>query len=331
MPEDTLNPHADNPFPFSDSNKRYHTYDYAMRRRFGCKVARVSLNAGFLCPNIDGKKGRGGCTFCSPSGSGEFGGDPRMPLARQFMAVSREISKKWNTHTFIAYLQAHTNTYAPVEVLREAYTQALTCPGVVGLSIATRPDCLPHEVCKLLSEFDKRTFLTVELGLQTVHARTADAMNRCCSYQEFLEGYRRLRAYGIRIGVHLINGLPGESPDDMLETARAVAGLSPDFVKIHMLCILEGSPLAAYYRENPFPLLNLHEYAAVVCSQLELLPPQCVIGRLTGDGAPGLLLAPDWTKKKLTVLNEIDKGLVRRDSWQGKYYHPGLNLSAPMP
>lgn len=307
-----------NPFPYSDSNKRYHTYTCFLSRRFGGKVSRVPLNAGFTCPNLDGTKGRGGCVYCSPAGSGEFGGDPRLPIREQFSQVAARMAGKWDTPRHIAYFQARTNTYAPADTLRRLYEEALACPGVVGLAVATRPDCLPDEVCGLLGELARRTYLTVELGLQTAHDVTGERINRCHSYADFLEGAGKLRARGVPFGVHLIDGLPGETHDMMVETAKRVGGLRPHLVKIHLLHLLEGTALAREYREKPFPLMSRDEYVQTVCDQLEWLPSECVIGRLTGDGDPETLIGPDWSRKKLCVLNEIDKELARRDSWQGK-------------
>ena len=189
-----------NPFPYSDSNKRYHTYTCFLSRRFGGKVSRVPLNAGFTCPNLDGTKGRGGCVYCSPAGSGEFGGDPRLPIREQFSQVAARMAGKWDTPRHIAYFQARTNTYAPADTLRRLYEEALACPGVVGLAVATRPDCLPGEVCALLGELARRTYLTVELGLQTVHDATGERINRCHSYADFLAGVEKLRARGVPFG-----------------------------------------------------------------------------------------------------------------------------------
>ena len=305
-------------FLYSDSNKRYHTYSYAMRRRFGGKVMRVSLNAGFTCPNIDGTKGRGGCVFCSPSGSGEFGGNPAESIAAQFTQVAGRMSEKWDTPLRIAYFQAHTNTYAPVAVLRRLYEQALACPGVVGLAIATRPDCLSDDVCALLEELSRRTYLTVELGLQSIHDETGRQINRCYGYDTFLSGYERLHARNIPVGVHIINGLPGETRRMMVETARTLARLDLHLVKIHLLHVLEGTQLAKLWRAGAFELMTRETYVQTVCDQLEELPAECIVGRLTGDGDPDTLLGPEWSRKKLCVLNEVDKELLRRNSWQGR-------------
>lgn len=306
-----------NPFPYSDGNKRYHTYDYAMRRRFGGKVARVCLDAGMTCPNLDGTKGRGGCVYCTPMGGGEFAGDGRVPIREQLADGMARMTGKWPAVGFIAYFQAHTNTYAPPARLRALYEEALSPPGVLGLAVATRPDCLPDEVCDLLAEFAKRTYLTVELGLQTVHDATGERINRCHTMDEFLYGYDKLRARGINAGVHLINGLPGEDPEMMVESARRVGELRPHLVKLHMLYVAENTALARWYRDGAVPMMSREEYVRVVCRQLELLPPETIIGRITGDGAPDGLLAPEWSRKKLCVLNEIDKELSRLGTCQG--------------
>lgn len=308
----------DNPFPYSDDNKRYQTYTYYLRHRFGGKVSRVSLNGGFTCPNLDGTKGRGGCIYCSPSGSGEFAGSPTQPIPQQFREVAQRMGEKWDTGRHIAYFQARTNTYAPVERLRELYQQALDCPGVVGLAISTRPDCLPPPVCALLGELAQKTYLTVELGLQTIHDPTGRKINRCHTYGDFLEGYRKLRDQGVLVGVHLIDGLPGESHEQMVETAQALGELELHLVKIHLLHVLEDTPLAELYRGGGLRLLEREEYVSIVCDQLERFPAEFVLGRLTGDGAPQALIGPQWSRKKLCVLNEIDKELVRRNSWQGR-------------
>lgn len=307
-----------NPFPYSDDNKRYQTYSYYLRHRFGCKVSRISLNAGLSCPNLDGTKGTGGCSYCSPSGSGDFGGKPSQTITEQFADVADRMAEKWDTRKHIAYFQARTNTYAPVEHLRKLYQEALQCPGVVGLSIATRPDCLPEDVCDLLGELAQKTYLTVELGLQSICDETGRRINRCHTYEDFLQGYEKLRRRGVLVGVHIINGLPGETPDMMQKTAEKLADLDLHLVKIHLLHVLKGTRLAQEYEQGQFPLLSKEDYVQIICSQLEQFPQEFVIGRLTGDGAPDLLIGPQWSLKKLCVLNAIDQELVRRNSWQGK-------------
>lgn len=310
----------ENPFPYSDSNKRYHTYAYYLKKRFGGKVSRISLNGGFTCPNIDGTVGTGGCIYCSPAGSGEFAGDPAIPIREQFAQGAALMGQKWDTQMHIAYFQARTNTYAPVPVLRRLYEEALSCPGVVGLSIATRPDCLPDETCDLLAELSRRTYLTVELGLQTIHDKTGRLINRCHTYEQFLEGYRKLRQRGILVGAHLINGLPGETPEMMAESVKALAQLDLHLMKLHLLYITEGTPLAALWRAGKVRSLEPEEYTRIVCDQIELIPSRIVLGRITGDGAPDTLLAPQWSRKKLCVLNSVDQELARRGSYQGFRY-----------
>ena len=308
---------AQNPFPHSTDNKRYHTWNYHLRQKFGGKVFKVPLNAGFTCPNLDGSKGTGGCIFCANGGGGAAPGAAAGELSRQFEAGRDALHRKWPQAQYIAYFQSNTNTYAPLERLRELFEAALRPPGVVGLAVATRADVLNEETACYLAQLSRRTYLTVELGLQTAHDETGGRINRCHTYAEFLEGYRLLADRGIPVCVHLINGLPGESGPMMLETARRVAALRPHSVKIHMLHLLRGTPAAAMWSRGAFSLLGRAEYVDIVCRQLELLPPETVIQRLTGDAPLGELLAPQWTRKKFVVLNEIDKELARRDTMQG--------------
>ncbi|MBQ8248726.1 MAG: TIGR01212 family radical SAM protein [Clostridia bacterium] len=310
-----------NPFPYSDSNKRYYSYDYFLRRKFGAKCAKLPLDGGFTCPNRDGTRGVGGCIYCSERGSGDFCSDSSLDILSQLRDAYARLSKKWESPKCIAYFQAFTNTYAPLSVLREKYESALTFPEVVGISVATRADCLADDVCEYLAELAERTFLTVELGLQTVHDSTAAYINRGHTFAEFVSGYEKLRnASGkINIGVHLINGLPHETAEMMLESAREVAKLRPDQLKLHLLHVIEGTELASIYRSGEFECLTLEEYADIVVRQLEIMPRETVIGRLTGDGMADTLIAPEWSRKKLVVMNTIDKLMFERDTWQGKY------------
>lgn len=304
-----------NPFPNSDSNKRYFTYDYFLRRKFGRKCAKISLDAGLSCPNIDGRKGRGGCDYCS----GRFV-IPALPsLSEQFEAQKAVMTRKWGENAaFIPYLQAHTNTYAPTARLREIYEEALSLPGIVGLNIATRADCLSDSTVRLLREIGGRTYLTVELGLQTTNDATAERINRRHSYADFLRGYEKLE--GLNVCVHIINGLPGEDRETMLKTARDVAELHPAGVKLHLLHILRGTALAEAYAAGSFDAMTLEAYVDVTVDQLELFPPDVYIGRVTGDGVKDELIAPLWSLKKFVVMNSIDREFVRRGSWQGIYY-----------
>lgn len=307
----------ENKFKYSLDNKRYHTWNYHLNRMFGEKVFKVALNGGFTCPNIDGTKGYGGCTYCL-SGSGDFAGDPCHSVLRQFEEVKERMHKKWPKAKYIPYFQANTNTYAPVSVLKEKFEPVLAQDGVVGLSVATRADCLMPDVLDYLEELSKRTYLMVELGLQTIFDETGDRINRCHTYSEFLTGYNELKKRGINTCVHLILGLPGETGEMMRESAKAVAKLQPSCVKLHLLHILKGTRLAQQYENGEFKTLTLEEYVNTVVDCLEYFSEETVIQRLTGDGGRDSLIAPLWSLKKFVVLNEIDKEMVRRDTYQGK-------------
>ena len=311
---------SENPYKNTDSNKRYYTYDYYLRRRFGAKVAKIPLDIGLTCPNIDGRCGVGGCIYCSGRGSGDFAESPLLSIEEQYRLTREKLSSKWSTERCIAYFQAHTNTYAPLEFLKESFERALLLDGVVGINIATRADCLEREVCEYLADIAERTVLTVELGLQSSSDETAEIINRGHTYADFLDGYRRLREASekIEICVHIIFGLPGESREDMLKTVRDVAELAPDQVKIHLLHVLKNTEMARIYERGEYTPLKKDEYVALVADAIELLPPDTVVARLTGDGMADDLLAPDWSRKKVAVINDIDKLLFERNSWQGK-------------
>lgn len=314
-----------NPFPYSDTNKRYHTYDYYLRRTFGGKCAKLPLDAGFTCPNIDGRCGHGGCIYCSGRGSGDFAPDAILPIREQIAEQKAAFAKKWDTSRCIAYFQAHTNTYAPTAVLREKFEEALAQTGIVGLNIATRADCLEDETVEYLAALAERTTVTVELGLQSSSDETAKLINRGHTFAEFVMGYQKLRRASekIQICVHLILGLPGEDDARMMQSVRDVAALRPDQVKLHLLHVLRGTQLAAMHARGEYEPLERERYIRLVADALELLPPETVIGRLTGDGAQDALIAPDWSRKKTTVINDIDKLLFERDSWQGKRMEKG--------
>lgn len=309
-----------NPFEFSDTNKRYHTWDYHLRRKFGKKVVKISLDGGFTCPNIDGLKGRGGCIYCSSAGSGDFAGNRNQSIEKQFEAVKSTIGGKWKTDKYIAYFQAFTNTYAPVSVLKEKFEAALKIDGVVGLSIATRADCLPDDVVDYLCELSRRTYLVVELGLQTAFDKTAGYINRCHSYAEFEAGYLKLALRKINVCVHIINGLPFETRDMMLKTARTVAELRPHCVKIHLLHILKNTKAEKLYKAGEFGVMSMEDYVETVCGQLTLFPAETVIQRVTGDGAKSELVAPEWSLKKFVVMDAIDKYMFENNLYQGINY-----------
>jgi len=307
-------------FPHSDGFKRYYTWDYYLKKTFSGKVSKLSINGGFTCPNIDGTKGRGGCIYCSSSGSGDFSAPADHSIPRQIERMKASMKSKWDTDKFIAYFQAHTNTYAPVDKLRELYDSALSCDNIVGLSVSTRPDCIDEDIADLLASYKDKTHLTVELGLQSVSDSTAEFINRCHTYNDFLKGFSLLRERGIRICVHIINGLPGEDRSMMMDTAREMARIRPDIIKIHLMHVLKNTRLAQIYEQGGLTPLSLEEYISIVCDQLEILPPDIIIERVTGDGAKDDLIAPLWSLKKFVVINEIDKELLRRDSHQGKKY-----------
>lgn len=303
-------------FLYSDTNKRYHTLDYFYKHKFGCKVFKVSLNAGFSCPNIDGTVGTRGCIYCSLSGSGEYAGNIHDDLVKQFDDIKCVMNKKWSGK-YIGYFQARTNTYAPLSVLKEKYETILGLEDVVGLSIATRPDSISSECLDYLSDLNKRTFLTVELGLQSIHESTNKLINRCHTLDCFVDMVNKLRDRNINVVVHIINGLPYETHDMMLETVKFVNNLDIQGIKIHMLHIIKDTDLAEMYKLNPFHVLTRDEYVNIVCDQLELLRPEIVINRITGDPKADELIEPKWLLKKFCVLNEIDKELKRRNTYQG--------------
>lgn len=312
-----------NPYANTDSNKRYYTYDYYLRRTFGGKCAKIPLDAGFTCPNIDGKCGYGGCIYCSGRGSGDFAQSAELPLREQYELQRERLSKKWSTERCIPYFQAHTNTYAPIEVLKERYEQVIGLDGVVAMSIATRADCIGEGVAEYLAEIAERLPLTVELGLQTCHDRTARLINRGHTLEEFVAGYTALRKASDKISlcVHVIFGLPDESAEDMMETVRAVSRLKPDQIKIHLLHVIEGTALAELYRKGEYTPLEKQEYVRLVADAIELLPPDTVVARLTGDGMSDMLLAPEWSRKKVSVINDVDKLLYDRNTYQGAKYN----------
>jgi len=306
-----------NKFPYSDDNKRYHTLNYEYRHMFNSKVFKVSLNAGFTCPNIDGTVGVGGCIYCSKEGSGEYAGLPSHDILTQFENIKNMVSKKWPHSKYIAYFQAHTNTYAPLPVLKEKYEKSLNIPNVIGISIATRPDSITSECLDYLEELSKRTYLTVELGLQTIHEKTSLLINRCHTLSCFEEMVLKLRERNINVVVHIINGLPYETKKMMIETVKYLNSLDIQGIKIHMLHIIKNTKLAKMYEEKKFPILTKEEYVSIVCDQLEHLRKEIVIHRITGDPKVDELIEPFWLVKKFGVLNEIDKEMKRRDTYQG--------------
>lgn len=306
-----------NTFPYSFDNKRYHTYNYFLKTKYNKKIAKVSLNAGFTCPNRDGTCGIGGCIFCSSSGSGDFAGNVYDSLQKQFHDVSQVMRNKWPQCQFIAYFQANSNTYGTIERLKKTFEPFLHYKDVVGIAIATRPDCLSEEICDYLYELSQKCDLYVELGLQTIHDETAKLIHRGHDYQIFVEGVNRLRKRNIDVCVHIINGLPYETYDMMLETAKTVGQLDIQGLKIHNLFILKNTQLHDMYLEDPFPLLSREDYISLVVDQLSYIPQNVVIERLTGDAPLQDLVEPLWSIKKVTILNDIDKLMKLENRYQG--------------
>ena len=301
-------------FKYSLDNKRYYTLNYYYKKKYGCKVFKVSLNAGFTCPNIDGTKGTGGCTYCL-NGSGEIVTTDN--LVDQFNKVKEVMLKKWPTSKYIGYFQANTNTYAPLSELKEKYELILKQEGVVGLNIATRPDSITPEIYDYLEELNKRTDLVIELGLQTTNEKTAKKINRCSTLDEFENCLNELNKRNINVVVHIINGLPYETKEDMISTVKYLSNKKILGVKIHMLHILKDTNMFKQYLKKPWHILTKEEYVDIVCDQLEYLREDIVINRITGDPIKEELVEPEWLIKKFGVLNEIDKEMVRRNSYQG--------------
>lgn len=308
--------------PLIWGDKRYHSLNYYLKTTYHEKVYRISLNAGLSCPNRDGTLDTRGCIFCSTGGSGDFAASPALSIPRQLEEAKALIRKKTDTHKYIAYFQAYTNTYAPAAHLRELYMQAVNDPEVTALSIATRPDCLGEEVLTLLTEINARKPVFIELGLQTIHDTTREFARSGFTYRTFLDSLYRLDALHIPVIVHLILGLPGEDSTMMLESVKALSRLPVWGVKLQLLHILRNTDLADYYAQTKFPVFSLEEYCDMVIDCLELLPPSMVIHRITGDGPKNLLIAPLWSCDKKRVLNTIWRRLQERDTWQGRLYTP---------
>lgn len=316
--------------------KRYRTFSQYLKETFGERVHKVTLDAGFTCPNRDGTLATGGCIYCDHRGSGAPSIDRTQSVTEQLEAGMAAVRRRYKADKFIAYFQAFTNTYAPLATLRRLYDQALAKDGVVGLAVGTRPDCLPDEVLDLLEEYTRDYRVWLEIGLESAHDRTLELVNRGHDVACFADAVKRAqgralslgtkggtKGRGLRLCAHVILGLPGETKEEMLETARTVAGLGLDEIKIHSLHVLRGTKLASMYRSGEVRLMTMEEYVGLVCDFLELLPPDMVIQRLMGEGAPDLLIAPDWSRQKMAVLEAIDEELERRDSHQGIKFERG--------
>lgn len=307
-----------NPYKYSyGTNKRYRTFDGYIKERFGGKCAKITLDGGFTCPNIDGRAGRGGCLFCSMPSSRER---EVRSFAEQYEIKKAAADEKWRGARNISYLSDYSGSYADVGRLRAVYEEALSLPDTVGLFVGTRPDCLSDEIIDLMAELSKKTFFVCEVGVETLCDKTLTEMNRGHNALCSVTAFERLHAAGILTCPHIIFGLPGESGERMLQTVREVAALFPEFIKIHMLYIERGSALCERYIKEPFSLLTKEEYVSLVCDALRLLPEDTVVERLTGDGIQGKLLQPEWSRKKVSVINDIDKEMYRRGAVQGDLF-----------
>lgn len=312
-------------FKYTNNNKRYHTLDYFYKNKFNSKVYKVSINGGFTCPNKDGTKGTGGCIYCSKLGSGEFAGNPKDDLEKQFIKVNTVMKKKWPNSKIIGYFQANTNTYANVDELKEKYETILKQDNVIGLNIATRPDAISNECLDYLEELNKKTYLTIELGLQTINENTSIWINRCHTLKEFDDIVKKLRKRNINVVVHIINGLKGETEEDMLNTIKHINNLDIQGIKFHMLCVLKNTKLEEEYKKEPFHILTKEEYIDILIKQLELLKPEIVIHRICADPDPEDLIEPTWVIKKFIVMNDLDKEMKKRNTYQGKYVYISNN------
>lgn len=292
---------------FTKSLMEYYSFNRYLRERFGCKVYKISINGGFTCPNRDGTLGTRGCIFCSAGGSGDFAESPELSITQQIEKGKERVKNKIKSGKYIAYFQAFTNTYAPVETLRKKFTQAINHPDIVMLSVATRPDCLPEEVIELLKELNEIKPVCVELGLQTIHEKSAEYIRRGYKLECYDNAVKRLKSAGLEVVCHIILGLPGETKRDMLESVDYACKSGIDGIKLQLLHVLKGTDLAKDYENGKFKVLTMDEYLDILKSCLDIIPKNIVIHRLTGDGAKKDLIAPLWSADKKRVLNAVSR------------------------
>ena len=297
---------------------RFHTYNFHLRRRFGRRIHKVSVDAGFTCPNVDGTVTTGGCNFCDNRSFSPSRRLPRTGIAGQIEEGIRRIKRRYKVDDFIAYFQPATNTYAPVPKLRRLYEEALAAPQIVGMAIGTRPDCVPDDVLELLTEIAGRTYLSVEYGMQSMHDRSLDWMNRGHHHAQFVDAVERSRGRGFEVCAHVILGIPGETHEDMLATARELIRLQVDAVKLHNLYAVHGTPLAEQVRRGEVSLIERDEYVRTVVDIVEMLPPTMIVERVSGESPPGFHFGPAWCLDKIDVRRALEAEFVRRDTWQGK-------------
>lgn len=298
----------------------YRTFNSYLRNHFGEKVYRVPIDAGFTCPNRDGTRAFGGCTFCDDRGSGAPTIKQEKDVREQLESGMRRIARRYKAKKFLAYYQAFTNTYAPEGVLKSVYDVALEYPEVAGICIGTRPDCLEDNVLDLLAEYNEKTFVWLEIGVQSIFNETLDKINRGHTAEEFFDAVKRAKERNLLVATHLIHGLPGEDRGQMLETVKAMTDIGLDGIKIHQLCIYKGTPMEVDYRLGKLPTLDEDEYVSIVCDSLELLPPEMVIMRLVAEGSQDEIIAPSWSFEKERIMKKMQDELKRRNSYQGKLY-----------
>ena len=313
-----LNKTMQEPFyPRPVTNKRYYQFSEYLKNKFGKKVYKITLDAGFNCPNRDGTISSGGCIFCDDGGSFSRAHDSHLSVKQQVLTGVETLSNRFKAQKFMAYFQAYSNTYKPVEELKQIYDASLCHPDVVGISIGTRPDCVDEAKLDLIASYADKYETWVEYGLQSMHDKTLKFINRGHDYKTFVKAYEMTKQRGINVGVHVILGLPDETKEDMLETVKALADLKADGVKFHCLCIFPNTKLYDMYEQGQIKLLDEDEYVEIACDCLELLPPQTTIHRLGGNGLQAIKVAPKWLNKKFEILNKIDRELENRNSYQG--------------
>jgi radical SAM protein (TIGR01212 family) len=300
-------------------DSRYYNFNTYLRSLFGCRVQKITVDAGLSCPNRDGRVSTGGCIFCNASGSGTAAHARGLTVTDQLLQGKKFLARRYKAKKFLAYFQSFSNTYAPIDKLKQLYDEALAVKDVVGLSIGTRPDCVDPPVLELLQDYAGRHLIWLEYGLQSASDKTLELINRGHDVRCFENAVRATLNRGIKICAHVILGLPGETRSDILHTAKTISGLGIDGVKLHLLYVVRATPLEALYHRGDYTCLEQQEYIDLVCDFLERIPPEMVIQRLTGDPHPDELVAPQWSQKKTDTLRKINEALVRRDSWQGKF------------
>ena len=303
-------------------DKPYNSLNEYFRQTYHKKVSKISLNINLTCPNIDGTKGYGGCTYCSKLGSGDTAGDYHKSIHEQFDDIKNIINNKWNDYLFIPYFQANSNTYGDINYIKNKIEESINIykEKTIAVSIATRADCLNDDIIEYLNDLNKRITVYVELGLQTSNEKTGIKINRCLTNQEFIDGVNKLRKIGINVICHIINGLPYETKDDMLDTIRFINKLDIQGVKIHSLLLLKDTKMYEEYQKEKFDILTLDEYVDIVVDQISILRPDIIIHRLSADSKVNDLMLPEWTRKKLVIMNEIDTKLRKNNLYQGIYY-----------